>query len=169
MNPLNIIVLAGAAGILLYLSRKQTPPRRFDADTLTRFNAVQYYIILNSIHYDDVPGWVMYRIGFIESGFRTNVTGAAGEVGMFQITAPLLNDYNRINSDIMELDQMFDPFFAAKVACWAIHWHRQYFQGNLEKAVRAYNTGRGGIESNAADRYWNLFQDAGEYFPEGFI
>jgi len=158
-----ILLAAAAVGIYLYFNRPVAP--EFSSAVLARFNDVQYYIILQALRYN-VPGWVMYRIAFIESTFRTQVVGAAGEIGMFQITAPLLNDFNGRTAHNYDHDFLFEPNPASEVAAWAIGWHLEYFDGDLEKAVKAYNTGRGGINSRAARQYWDRFQDAGQYFPE---
>ncbi len=163
MNPAPVLLAAAAVGIYMYFNRSVTPP--FSREVLARFNDVQYFIILQSLRHG-VPSWIMYRIAFIESTFRTQVVGPVGEIGMFQITAPLLNDFNSANATNHDLDFMFEPNPASDVAAWAIAWHLDHYNGNIENAVKAYNTGRGGIDLRAARVYWERFQTAGQYFPE---
>ena len=164
MNP--YIVAAIGAALLAAFHTLYNKPLRFDAETQQRFEGSVYYMNLWGNIFD-VPHYVLYRIGLIESGYRNQALGGAGEIGMFQISPIALTHFNDDHNTIWTAELLYDVNFSAQVAAWLLSIHLAHYDGDIEKSVKAYNTGRGGIHSSAAERYWNKFVDAGQYFPEG--
>lgn len=92
---------------------------------------------------------------------------------MFQITEAVLIDYNAANppfwwwNDPMTMEQLADVSNNCEVAAWLIESHLEYYDNDVELAVKAYHAGRGGVNGPAAETYWNKFRRAGDFFPEG--
>jgi hypothetical protein len=163
MIPILLIV-----GVVIYfMTKDKAKTYVLDSVTESRYEGVKYFLIEACNRYS-VPYWIMNRIALIETGFQFDKRGATDDWGLVQITPPALADFNNQNPnyDFYTIEQMLEPLPCARVGTWLIKKHLTYYQGNVEKAVRAYNGGRGNINSNATFQYWRRFQDAGRFFPE---
>lgn len=122
------------------------------------------YAIMNNAHLFRVPYWIAFTIAKIESDFNPNASGSTGDFGLFQITEPVLIDFNLMGLERSGLEQpltlndMYEPRLAAIVACWHIARLLKYFHNNIENAVKAYNTGFDLLPADKATAYWNRFQ-----------
>lgn len=125
-----------------------------------------YRIRLQAFRYN-IPSYIPLRIAWIESNFNVNAVGRAGEVGIFQITPAVISDYNLANNTSYTPDDLMgNEIISADIACWLLRQHLDFYNQDVEKAVKAYNTGRGGINSQAAESYWRKFCAAATLFPE---
>lgn len=154
------LLLAG----LIWILRRGKFGQGFTEDVRLRYQNYSYYIILAAQH-NQVPIYMMERIAYIESRFDPTAEGSHNEKGMFQVTPPVLADYNNAKGTNWTSNDLFDVWISSEVAGWLLSNNLIYYNGDVEKTVRAYNTGRGNINSSAGDRYWNLFVEAGNYFP----
>lgn len=123
----------------------------------TKAQSYQAMIALAARKYGVAPD-VMISIAYNESSFNPHASGAVQDTGLFQVTPPVLTDYNRANKTNITIAGLFEPSVNADVAAWKLSNDFRYFNGNLEKTIKAYNTGRGGINSAAARLYWERFK-----------
>jgi len=160
MPPQWQILIAAAIIIIGRLLMPKTID--FAKDTRERYERYRPDIIHASFSMR-VPTYVLFRVALIESRFRPDARGASGELGMFQIMPANISRYYGfsfwIESDVMSVGEN------SLIAAWILRSELDAFDGNIEKAVRAYNVGRSNVGSSAADRYWDLFVAAGEHFP----
>lgn len=155
-------------GIIIWLvTMNKKGKREFDEVTAGRFQLMEFFINWAAGRYN-VPRWILYRIAFIESAFDYTARGSTGDYGLFQVTNPVLIDFNALNPHFewYSIDQLLEPQANSDVAAWLVARLLRRFNRDIEKAVKAYNAGPGGINSNAAQQYYNRFQEAGDYFPE---
>lgn len=164
MDP-GLIFLFAVGGYVWYQSR-ESDRLIFNDIVRARYQGLSYYIILAGLEHQ-VPSWIIKRIGFIESRFDVNAVGSVGEIGFMQITAPVVSDFNNAQGFNYSLIEAGDPWLNVNIAAWLLRTHLNHYGGDIEKSVKAYNTGRGNIGGSAARRYWAKFQKAGEFFPEG--
>jgi hypothetical protein len=135
-------------------------------------------MIRSNAHLNHIPPYILFRIGAIESGFDFNVNdGAAGEIGIFQITPGVRQDFNTatragltpLDSDVeLSADDLRDSGISVIVVAWLLGKHYSHYNSSVELTVKAYNAGRGNVDSQAAQNYYNRFTDMAEFFPEGF-
>lgn len=111
--------------------------------------------VITPITYDD-----LLTIAAIESNFDQSAIGLSGEVSMFQITEPVLIDYfNATGQNFTSEDLISSVGSSARVASWLLSQHYEFYDGDLEFIIKAYNTGRGGVNSERAVAYWGRFQE----------
>jgi hypothetical protein len=136
--------------------------------------------IITAANYFDLPSWILFRIGQIESGMNlTPHDGSAGEVGTFQIMDTVRIDFQTAvangeipfidRTKIITKDKLREFNNNAVIAAWKLAKDYRYYQGNVENTIRAYNGGRGNRQNAMTDIYWNTFNSESlkNLYPEG--
>lgn len=71
---------------------------------------------------DGLPPDFLRALAYRESGLNpTRVNPSSRATGLFQITAPVLKDFNRANATNYQLEALTEPVLATKVAVFHIH------------------------------------------------
>jgi len=76
-----------------------------------------------------------------ESNFDTNAFSVAGACGLFQFMAPTWEEWGSNN-----IRDAFDPEKSLIAHCRYMNWLEYKFNGDLERALAAYNFGIGNVQ-----------------------
>ncbi len=79
------------------------------------------------------------------SGDRNVKDGAAGEIGLMQVTPGALSDFNRINGASYNSDSLRNPSTNIMVGTGYLASLVSDFDGDLDLATQAYNAGPGNV------------------------
>jgi len=124
-----------------------------------------YRIRIQALRHN-VPSYILLRIALIESAFNPNAVGQTGDYGLFQITQPVVDDYNGVHgTNHRAIDLIGNETLSAEIAAWHMRRLLNRYENDVSKAVRAYNVGSR-INSPAALAYWTKFVAAATIFPE---
>ena len=83
-----------------------------------------------------------------ESGFRPGVIGASGEYGLFQMKPKYYAGEGDVFSGVQQLpkkEDLFDPAKSASLASRVLPGLANIYDGDMDKAVAAYNLGQGNV------------------------
>lgn len=114
---------------------------------------------------DEVAEGTLALIAFAESSNGLNKTGDNGRaIGTYQITQPVLDDYNDIHKTEYKLRDLYDDEISEKVARWHMFWLASLLQGKEycpAKLAQAWNEGIGRAMSRPVpQQHKNLVYDA---------
>ena len=86
---------------------------------------------------------VIYR----ESKFDARAGSKAGAIGLMQLTPPTARGIAlRTGGTKFELSDLYDPELNVRYGAWYLRHLLDEFDGNVRKALAAYNGGRGNVE-----------------------
>ena len=81
-----------------------------------------------------------------ESNFRPGVTGNAGEIGLMQITAPVIQDWERITGQRCgSRGMLYEPRLNIEIGTWCLARAWNHWPGRADReslALAQYNAGR---------------------------
>ena len=99
----------------------------------------------------DVDPLLIWAIMRQESRFDPEAFGYAGERGLMQVM-PSTQAWiaEQLEEDISPGDA-FTPEASSRMGAWFLHFLLDYFDGDLELAIAAYNGGAGSVDSWQAD------------------
>ena len=133
--------LTGASAAQLYAP--PVPPGRVP-DHVTTAWAHRYHIepvlareIVAAAYRHGIDGDVAFRLVKRESGFRVNMLGAAGEVGLTQIKPSTARDLRRG----ITIGQLYEPDVNLDLGFAYLALLRTRYHGDLWRAATAYNQG----------------------------
>ncbi|MFQ5638678.1 MAG: transglycosylase SLT domain-containing protein [bacterium] len=95
-----------------------------------------------------IPAKYIGAIIWIESSGNPNITGAAGDTGLMQITQDALTDVNQRFGFDFRLNDLLFPGANIAVGSRFLQMKIEEFPGDLKTAVRAYNCGATGARLN---------------------
>ena len=86
---------------------------------------------------------VIYR----ESKFDPRAASKAGAIGLMQVTPETAKGIAlRTGGSKFELSDLYDPELNVRYGCWYLRHLLDAFDGDVRKALAAYNGGRGNVE-----------------------
>ena len=92
---------------------------------------------------------ILFAMAERESNFNPDAIGDSGDAsGMFQIQAK----WHQARMDKLGINDLFDPYQNAEVAVDYLAELLDYYDGNMEKALVAYNMGQTGAYRNLFSR-----------------
>lgn len=116
---------------------------------------------------------LLHAVAERESGWRPWVIGGVGEVGLFQITSGVLDDFNRAHQTVNTGQDLLDPYINTVIGAWYLYEElpRIIRYGGMPVTVgnvlMAYNGGPGnlirGTVSSAARAYADQVAQAAGY------
>ena len=128
------------AGILIF--KKKVKPMNIKQTYSTYIDlAVQYGGMYN------VQPTLVIAIIQQESAGQPHVIGTSGEIGLMQLTRYALLDFNNGGGSIRNY-KLFNPKYNIQVGTWYIGFLIRYFDGDIKKALQAYNAGIGNVRKN---------------------
>lgn len=84
----------------------------------------------------------------VESAGNSEALGAAGEVGLMQMTLGALTDFNGGTGKNYDLIDLRDPQKSIEAGTWYLGHLRDAFGGNIDLATQAYNAGIGRVRGD---------------------
>ncbi len=113
---------------------------------LTDIEIIDYtnYIFDKSEEYNWDP-YLSISFAWVESGFNKNITGSCDDRGLYQF---LPTTARRIAGDSYYTRIEYNPLDATKLWFKYFKYLIDYFEGNIEYAILAYNVGERGVIKN---------------------
>ena len=108
----------------------------------------EYVKLCVSFSTKDVSPALLLAIIRQESNGNNFAFGGIGEIGLCQISRYARTDYNTNNPEKISTWMLWCPDVNIKVASWYLQHLVNYFDGNLSKAIRAYNVGMGTVSKS---------------------
>ncbi len=76
-----------------------------------------------------------------------------GSWGLYQISQPVLDDFNRIHGEEIVVEDLFDPQINERIARWYLRWlndwlTRHGYPDDVQRLVFTYNSGLGRLRRN---------------------
>jgi len=76
-----------------------------------------------------------------------------GSWGLYQISQPVLDDYNRIHGTEVTVEELFNPLTNEIIARWYLDWLNDWLSGHgypddPQRLIYSYNTGMGKLRRN---------------------
>jgi len=92
-------------------------------------------------------------IAMAESSGDPSAISADGGYGLYQITRPVLSDYNRVHKTAYTLNDLLSPKLNTRVAMWYLKWidkqlTKASYPNDSVRLVVAYNWGLGKLKRN---------------------
>lgn len=83
---------------------------------------------------------IVQHMADVESSRRADVVSSKGAIGVMQVTAPVVSDYNRAHSTDISVDAPYNPITNIIIGVW---FFRQCVTRcrDMDKALSAYNAG----------------------------
>lgn len=137
------IIVAIILAVLLY--------KKADAEmtmlTQTVFDKFQEIIFAASNEFGVDPK-IIGGIIMQETRGNANAVGAAGERGLMQLTPGALQDVNARYGLNYSFEEMFQPDKNIRTGTAYLAMQIRYFNGDVQKGIRAYNVGAGNVNKS---------------------
>jgi soluble lytic murein transglycosylase len=95
-----------------------------------------------------VPVRRVLAIIYTESRGQAGAIGEAQDIGLMQITPPALSDVNGFLGTAYSISDLLDPSINILVGCTFLGMLSRQFNGDIDKATRAYNVGASRVKKD---------------------
>lgn len=108
----------------------------------------------------------------VESFFDAQNVSHAGAVGLMQLMPNTARPVTARNDLEYDYDKLFDPFYNIKLGTKQVRFLLDEYDGDIHKALTAYNRGQGGLQSyinrngTAESTFSNVILDYAEEYEE---
>ena len=95
----------------------------------------------------NVPEPIIYAVIKVESDFDPNAESSVGARGLMQMMPSTFEELtsDEYLGDNLSADELFDPEISIKYGTYYLRYLHQYFEGNWNNAIAAYNGGMGNV------------------------
>lgn len=102
---------------------------------------------------DDLVSRLLPHIAYAESSNNPKAIGGGKDIGLYQISPPLLKHYNRANKQRLSRNDLFSPDKNETVARWYLEWlnaqlTKHGYKDDAPRICCAYNWGYGNLVRN---------------------
>ncbi len=100
-----------------------------------------------------VDPYLVFAVMKAESSFKPNAVSNKNARGLMQITQTTGEWIaKKIDMKDYSFDRLFDPETNIQMGCWYVKWLIDYFEGQPDLAIAAYNGGTGNVKEWLKDK-----------------